>query len=153
MRGGRDGKACGCACLDEHAAERKSLRHGRACAVLTEVGHIRVHGGEKRADALVEQISGEDQVEVAVPQTALAQREVDGGALKLAFRKLPRLLSHAVVPRDEVKTAAERAFALFFADRGGVRQQIRAVFERKRAFSGVCDHPAPPPFSTSSTRP
>lgn len=88
-----------------------------------------------------------------MPQTALAQREVDGGALKLTFRKLPRLLSHAVVPRDEVKTAAERAFPLFFADCGGVRQQIGTVFERERAFSGVCDHPAPPPFSTSSTRP
>ena len=153
MRGGRDGKACGGACLDEHAAECKSLCHGRARAVLTEVGHIRVHRGEKRADALVEKVPGKDQVEVAVSQTALAQCEVDGGALKLTFRKLPRLLSHAVVPRDEVKTAAERAFTLFFADCGGVRQQMRAVFERKRAFSGVCDHPAPPPFSTSSTRP
>lgn len=88
-----------------------------------------------------------------MPQTALAQREVDGGALKLTFRKLPRLLSHAVVPRDEVKTAAKRALTLFFADCGGVRQQIRAAFERERAFSGVCDHPAPPPLSTSSTRP
>lgn len=88
-----------------------------------------------------------------MPQTALAQREVDGGALKLTFRKLPRLLSHAVVPRDEVKTAAERAFPLLFADCGGVRQQIGTVFERERAFSGVCNHPAPPPFSTSSTRP
>ncbi|MBS6776672.1 MAG: hypothetical protein KH222_03685 [Butyricicoccus pullicaecorum] len=33
-----------CAALDQTAAERKTLCHSRACTVLPEIGHIRVHG-------------------------------------------------------------------------------------------------------------
>ena len=78
--------------LDEHAAECKSLRHGRARAVLPEIGDVGVHGREKRADALVEQVARKDQIEVAPVQTALAERKVYRGFLKLAFGEFPRFL-------------------------------------------------------------
>ena len=51
-----------------------------------------MHGREKRADALVEQIARKDQIEVAPVQAALAERKVYCGFLKLAFGEFPRFL-------------------------------------------------------------
>ena len=133
------------AALDQTAAERKTLCHSRACTVLPEIGHIRVHGRQKRADALVEQVACKDQVERTLGQGGLAQRKPDGGLLQLAFCQLPRALPHAVILRHIVKPLTERAFALFFADCRRVSEQIRSVFERKRALADALYHTEPPP--------
>ena len=78
-------------------------------------------------------------------QRSFSQRQPDGGFLELALGQLPRALSHAVVLRHIVEPFSERAFALFFADCRRVSEQVRTVFERKRALADALYHTEPPP--------
>ena len=78
-------------------------------------------------------------------QCSFSQRQPDSGFLKLALGQLPRALPHAVILRHIVKPLTERAFALFFADCRRVSEQIRPVFERKRALADALYHTEPPP--------
>ena len=151
MRGrGRDQTARRAA-LHEARAERQPLRHCRARAVLPEIRHVRLHGGEERANTLVEQVARKDQVKVALLQARLAERGLDRGLLQLALGQLPRLLPHAVVLGDKVELRAQRAFPFFFADCRRVREQERPVFQLQRALPDAADHPAPPPSKTSTS--
>ena len=153
MRGrGRDQPARRAA-LDEARTERQPLRHGRARAVLPEVRHVRLHGREERADALVEQVARQDHIKAAFLQPGFFERGLDRGLLQLAFGQLPRFLPHAVVPGYEVELRAQRAFALFFAGRRRVREQERPVFQLQCALPDAFYHPAPPPPSKTSTSP
>ena len=72
MGGGECGGPRGIAGVDGCRRQRQGFGHGGAGAVKPEEGDARVPDGKGGADALIQQISGEKHVQIAVLKLRLA---------------------------------------------------------------------------------
>ena len=114
--GGPLGEAAG----NEQRAQGQGFPHGGARAVEAVEGDPEVPQAKGCADALVEQVAGQDIVQVLRGEGGLLQRLAQRGLLHGALRLLPCFLPEEAVLAQVVEVGAQRAIPLLPAANGGV---------------------------------
>ena len=117
---GDGGGPAGVAAVDEHGRQRQGFAHGGAGTVQAVEGNAEVPQAEGGADALVQQVSGADIVQVAGLQLGLIQRPLDNLFLHGGFRLFPGLFSEEGIIGQLVKVGGQGALRLLLAADVGV---------------------------------
>ena len=123
-----------------HAPTAQWTVTGAGAVVLSRKGNGRIAHGKGRADALVEQVAGEDIVEPRGRQLRLVAGERKADAQHAAFRLFPAQLTEIGVLRDLIKAVFQRPLPFFFPADGGPAPQRRRFRERDRLFSQAFSH-------------
>ena len=133
MAGGHGNHPIGVAATHGHGGKEQTLGHGGAGSVQTQVGDAGIAQGKGRADALIQQIAGEYQIDVLGAQMRLVQELVQRQLLHFLLRLLPGFFSEFRVHAPDVKSVSQRPFGLFFS------AHRRPVFQiyRLRGAEGV----------------
>ena len=118
--------------VQRHGRQGQGLPHGGAGPVQPQEGDLEPPGGEGGADALVEQVPGEEQVQGGGVQPRLVQGGGEGLALHGGLRPLPGGLPKGVVPTDGVKGAPQGPLPLLFARHVGVAGDDRGMLQGHR---------------------
>ena len=119
MGGGQRGSTVDITRVDRGSGQEQALGHGRAGAIEPQSGDAGAPQGVTGAHALIQQVSGEDQIELLPLKGGLFQQQLQGGLLELRLRLLPGLLPIFPVGDHSVKGLAQRPFAFLLADDGG----------------------------------
>ena len=112
--GGQGGGPVGVAAVDQQGRQAQALSHGGAGTVEPVEGHPEVPQAEGGADTLVQQISGQDIVQVLRRQLRLLQRSLKDRLLHGGLCFLPGLFPEEGVVADLVKKVRQGALALEF---------------------------------------
>ena len=119
----------------QQGGQCQTFSHGGAGAVQSQKGDSALPCCERGADALVEQVARQHEVQIHRVQTGPLQCRVQSQLLHGALRLFPALFPELIVFADMVKTAAQRAFRFFAAARGAVPQNGGRVREPKTLLS------------------
>ena len=115
----------GKAALEHQRGEQQALGHCRAGTVQSQIGDLAVLHGKGAADALVEQIPGEDHVEGGARYLRLGTAELEALLEHMALGLLPARFAEGRVLGDIVEALAQRALSLLAADDAGEAQHRR----------------------------
>ena len=113
--GGDGGAAAGKPAVDQHGRQGQGLPHGGAGAVEAEEGDAEVPQAEGGADALVQQVPGQDIVQVLRFQFRFLQGLPQHRLLHGGLRLLPGLLPEEGVGLQPVEVVRQGALAFKFS--------------------------------------
>ena len=115
MAGGHGNHPVGIAPAHGHGGQQQRLRHGGARPVEPQMGDPGIAQGKGGADALVQQIPGEDQVDVIGVEPRLVQKLVQGELLHLLLRLLPGFFPESGIHAPYVKAVSKRSLCLLLS--------------------------------------
>ena len=119
MGGGHGRHPVRVAAAHGHRRQQQALGHGGAGPVKPQMGDPGVAQGKAGADALVQQVPGEDQVQIPLLQLRLVQQLFQGQLLHFLFGLLPGLFSEFCVHALDVEAVAQGAFGFLFPGNAG----------------------------------
>ena len=125
MGGGHGGHPAGKSAVDGHGRQRQGLPHGGAGAVETVKGDVEFPQTEGGADALVQQVSGENIVQIGGGQACLFQRTAQNPLLHGGLRLLPGLFPKEGVLFQFVKIGGQGPLTFHFTADGSEGQHRR----------------------------
>src|SRR5699024_140856 len=137
------------------------LSHGGTRPVLPQKGNLVPHHPKGGGDALVQQIPGEDQVQVLRSQPGPGQRQGHRLLLQLGLGLLPGVHAQAGVPKGLVEVRPQGPLGLSLAPHGGPAQQGGGPVKGQAAPAHP-PHPRPPnagkkysssPYTTEAVTP
>ena len=117
MGGGQGGHVIAKASVQEHGPQGQALRHGGAGPVQPEERNVLGPEGVGRGDALVEQVPGEDVVQLLGGDPGLFQSVVQGFFLHGGLGLFPAFFPKRIVLPDAVKIGGQRPLAFLLAHR------------------------------------
>ena len=120
MGGGDGGGILAVPAAEEKGGQGQALSHGGAGPVQAKVGDGGRPGGKGGADALVQQVAGQQNVQVGGVEPRPFEGGVQRQLLHLRLRLFPALFSEGVVLACVVKMAAQGSSTLFVAGGGAV---------------------------------
>ena len=142
MGAGHAGRHPGVAAGDQQAAQGQTLPHGGAGPVQAKKRDVEAPQAKGGADALVQQIPGQDVIQVLGHQPALFQGPLQHPLLHGGLRLLPGVLSEKGVRAQLVKVLRQGTVSLELAadvgvghHAGGLRQPHRLAFGRHKITS------------------
>ena len=104
---------------DEQGPKKQTLRHGGAGSVEPQVGSACIAHGESGANALVEQVPGEHQVQLRPFQLPLFQQQPQSRFLHGFLCQLPAALTEIGVLAGFVEGVAQGTFRFLFSRHAG----------------------------------
>ena len=119
MGGGHGGRQGAEPPVQQHGRQREGLGHGGAGPIQAEKGDVGPPDGKSGADALVEQVPGQDIIQTGGGLSRLLQGGGQGQTLHGALGLLPAGLAEGVIRADLVKGGGQRPLALFFSHHAG----------------------------------
>ena len=102
-----------------HGCGQQAFCHGGTGTIKAKVWNILIAQAERRADALVQQISGKHQVEVGLFHAGLFCQLLQRQLLAALFGLLPGFLAEKGVLGGDVECVGQGSFRLFFARHTG----------------------------------
>jgi len=143
MGGGHGGGVGGETAVQQQGGQRQALRHSGTGAIQPEEGDVLPPDGEAGANALVEQVAGQNIVQGGGAQPRLVQRGGEGQLLHGGLRLLPGLFPKRIVLIDLVEAVGQRALPFFFPHHIGVARDGGRVGKGDRLPAQLfCGHSA-----------
>ena len=119
----------------QEGGEQQSFCHIGAGAVDAQIGDSQLPYSKGGADALVEQVPGQQAVEVRIGEPGFFHRQFHSVMVQTAFSPFPALLTKGAVRVNGVKEFSQRAFAFPFGADGGKAPDRRRMLEQIGLFS------------------
>lgn len=124
LRGGKMGGGLGHHLIRKtaahhHGSDEQTLRHGGAGTVKPQMGDAGIAQAEGGADALVQKIPGQDQVEILLFHSGLFSQFFQRHLLHFFLCLFPGLLAEIRVLRCDVKCVGQRTLRLLLACHAG----------------------------------
>ena len=102
-----------------HGGHEQAFGHGGAGPVEPQVGDSQIPQGKGRADALVQQIPGKDQVKIRQKDSRLFRQFFQGLLLHMVFRLFPGILPKVGIPAFEVEGMGQGPLRLLLSGDAG----------------------------------
>ena len=118
-------------CGDGQRGQQQALRHGGAGPIEPQVGQPRIAHGKRRTDALVQQVSGEHQIQIKPLDFCLFQQQAQGLLLHGLLRLLPGLLTEKGILAGFVEAMAQRPLALLLPGHTGPGRDHRRLGQKE----------------------
>ena len=126
---GDGGGQVGDACADQQRGEQGGFGHGGAGSIEPEEGAAGGAHAVGRGDALIEQVAGQDEVDLVGGSADLIEGELEGGRLHFAFGLLEGGGAEAFVEGDVGKIGAEGALLFLLADNSAGALEVGGMVE------------------------
>ena len=127
-----------------HGGQGQTLPHGGAGAVQPEEGALLIPGGKGGTDALVQQVAGEQPVQLPLSRPCLFQRQGQGLLLHGPLGLLPGGRAEGVIRVNIVEAGCQRTLPLLFPHYIGKGEQGGGTGQRRglpaQLFCGHAEH-------------